>query len=74
MFGLSKHHSFLAFITAQAAILCLNDLNVLIGVFKSVYSSAERLMQDTNKDNRDLFELLFAELKAVRHHLHAFCR
>jgi cell division protein FtsL len=34
-------------------------------IYKSVYSLAEKLMEAANTDNRDIFDSLFAELKAI---------
>ena len=34
-------------------------------IYKSVYSLAEKLMEAANKDNKDVFDSLFEELKAI---------
>jgi len=34
-------------------------------IYKSVYSLSEKLLAAANKDNREVFELLYAELKAI---------
>ena len=34
-------------------------------IYKSVYSLSEKLLAAANKDNREAFELLYAELKAI---------